>query len=399
MKRRARRTAERRARKAPGRLRAWALNLATLAVSVGLLLAAVEVVMRFAAHRILSGGEWLAAGTIFRIGDHPVGFSLEPGSTRIITTGEAFTNRDRINSLGLNDAERSVEKPPGTRRILMLGDSFIFGQGVPREKTVASLLEERLGGVEVINAGIPGYCLDQEYLFYKDRGHRLEPDLVLVGFFVNDLEPPRFEMELTRGEDGLPARFTPTEGTLRRQQESVARSAISGWLRSHSLFYVLVRNRLDNLLFRLGNPDRSREETAEAPAFAPIFLVEPDEEISGKWESAFRTLDAFEDLVRAYGADLALLSIPSPNQISEEEFDRWGRARGLDPSRYSRRKPYEMLSAWCERSGTPCLDLLTTFEGRDRDRYYFRWDLHWTPEGHRLAADAVEAFLESLGQI
>lgn len=371
--------------------------MTTLVVSVGLLFAAVEVVMRFGAHRILSGGEWLAAGTIFRIGDHPVGFSLEPGSTRIITTGEAFTNRDRINSLGLNDAERSVEKPPGTRRILMLGDSFIFGQGVPREKTVASLLEERLHGVEVVNAGIPGYCLDQEYLFYRDRGRRLEPDLVLVAFFVNDLEAPRFEMDLTRGEDGLPAYFTPTEGTLRRRQESVARSAVSGWLRAHSLFYVLVRNRIDNLLFRLGNPDRSRAEAVQPPAFAPIFLVEPDEETSAKWESAYRTLDALEDLVRADGSDLALLSVPSPNQISEEEFERWGRTRGLDPSRYSRRKPYETLSAWCERSGTPCLDLLKTFEGRDRDRHYFRWDLHWTPEGHRLAADAIEAFLESLG--
>src|SRR5262245_27436081 len=111
-------------------------NLVLVGVSIVATLLAVEVVLRFAAHRLLRGGEWLVAGQIFKIVDPPVGFSLEPGSTQLLVTGSAYTTRSTINASGLRDIEHPLRKPAGVRRILVLGDSFMFGQGVGMEESL-----------------------------------------------------------------------------------------------------------------------------------------------------------------------------------------------------------------------------------------------------------------------
>ncbi len=403
------RPAERTASAAPpgralrSRVRAWGVNLALLTVVLGSSLGALEILFRYAAHRFLPGGEWLSTASIFNLEDEPVGYTLKPHATRILTTGEAYTVRDRLNSLGLNDIERRVEKEPGSRRILVLGDSFMYGQGVERDESLPRRLDLLLPDVEVINAGIPGYGLEQEYLYFKDRGHRFEPDLVLVGFFMNDVQDPT-TMDVVRDEEGLALAYRTRPEVLARargKEPKGLRGGLSSWIRAHSLFYTFVRARLDNLRYRLRQPEAPRPSAdlgvEGLPTAFGIYLAEPGPEETARWDRAHRTLDALKELAAAHGARLALFSVPAPNQISEEEFDRWARARNQDSSSLSRNKPFEMILEWCRMSGTPCLDLLETLDGRERDDLYFRHDLHWNPEGHRLAAEAVRAFLVSLG--
>lgn len=99
----------------------------------------------------------------------------------------------RINSLGVRDPrEYSLEKPPGTFRIIVLGDSVTFGHGALFETTYPYLLEQRLGTWrpdvkwEVWNLGVPGYNTRQELEYLKEIGDEYDPDLVIVGFFPND---------------------------------------------------------------------------------------------------------------------------------------------------------------------------------------------------------------------
>jgi hypothetical protein len=109
-----------------------------------------------------------------------------------------FMGQDvRINSLGLRDREFSLEKPPGTYRILMLGDSTTFGWGVSLDDTAAKILEKELNEqpppgyqrFEVINAGTGNYDTVQEVELYKTRGRELHPDMVILVYFINDPEP------------------------------------------------------------------------------------------------------------------------------------------------------------------------------------------------------------------
>ena len=99
----------------------------------------------------------------------------------------------RINSLGFRDRkEYSLEKPPNTFRIIVLGDSVTFGHGTLDETTYPYLLEQQLRAWrpdvnwEVWNLGVPGYNTGQALAYLEEIGPRAKPDLVIVGFYPND---------------------------------------------------------------------------------------------------------------------------------------------------------------------------------------------------------------------
>jgi len=99
----------------------------------------------------------------------------------------------RSNSLGFRGREISIKKPAGATRILVLGDSITIQTGFPEEETYPYLLEKILSDsrkVEVINAGVPGVGLQEEIYILKETGLRVSPDLVLIGFYLNDSRPP-----------------------------------------------------------------------------------------------------------------------------------------------------------------------------------------------------------------
>jgi hypothetical protein len=99
-----------------------------------------------------------------------------------------------INRLELRDRrEYDLAKRPHTFRILVLGDSVTFGHGSVDEHTYPFLLEQRLKAWrpdvdwQVWNAAVPGYNTSQELAHLLEVGPRFQPDLVVVGFFDNDL--------------------------------------------------------------------------------------------------------------------------------------------------------------------------------------------------------------------
>jgi hypothetical protein len=101
----------------------------------------------------------------------------------------------RINQLGFRDMrEYAVTKAPQTFRIIVLGDSVTFGHGAIYHATYPYLLEQRLRqwrpetDWQVWNLGVPGYNTSQELAYLERVGPTFQPDLVVVGFFENDLQ-------------------------------------------------------------------------------------------------------------------------------------------------------------------------------------------------------------------
>ena len=98
-----------------------------------------------------------------------------------------------INSKGLRDTEIGMKKPKGQFRILLLGDSIIFGQGVSFTETLVQRLERALresgafDSVEVINCGVAGYGPHQQRRFLEREGMTYDPDIVILGFCHNDV--------------------------------------------------------------------------------------------------------------------------------------------------------------------------------------------------------------------
>jgi len=106
--------------------------------------------------------------------------------------------RVRTNHQGFRASwEYATEKPAGTLRILGLGDSLMFGWGMPYEATYASTVERVLSKrlsrpVEFINTAVPGYNTAIEAAVLEKRGLRYTPDVVIVHWCGNDFGVPQF---------------------------------------------------------------------------------------------------------------------------------------------------------------------------------------------------------------
>lgn len=106
-----------------------------------------------------------------------------PGCTGQIKTSNSVTHI-KINSIGLRDKEIQAKS---NKRILLVGDSFVFGYGVEDGQKLGTLLEKKIG-FEVINAGFIDTGPDVSYLYTKTRGLALKPDLIVLSIFpMNDL--------------------------------------------------------------------------------------------------------------------------------------------------------------------------------------------------------------------
>jgi hypothetical protein len=92
------------------------------------------------------------------------------------------TETDTVNSMGLRSVrEYTTDPPPGVRRIAALGDSFTYAGEVSDEECWPARIEAGWLA-EVLNYGTGGYGPDQVYLRYLDDGHRMKPEIVLIGF-------------------------------------------------------------------------------------------------------------------------------------------------------------------------------------------------------------------------
>lgn len=101
-----------------------------------------------------------------------------------------------INSLGLRGPEISFERPPNEFRILVMGDSWPFGIGVSYEQTFCHLLQTMIARdarpgtlVRTIDMGVPSYNTEAELAQFQSLGRRLHPNLIILMFAINDIEP------------------------------------------------------------------------------------------------------------------------------------------------------------------------------------------------------------------
>ena len=87
------------------------------------------------------------------------------------------------NSRGFRDAEHLVE---AKRRIVFLGDSFVWGYDVEKPERFTEKLSKKLPDWLVYNLGVCGYGTDQEYLLLEQHYDFYRPNIVFLVFCIND---------------------------------------------------------------------------------------------------------------------------------------------------------------------------------------------------------------------
>ncbi len=116
---------------------------------------------------------------------HPPYFN-NPG---VVTSPRVFGYhlKYHINALGLRGPETTLEKPAGVKRLLLVGDSVIYGAMVPEDQTLAAQLQAALPkDWEVLNGGVGGYDAWDYEGWLRMKGLAFHPDAVVVGLYRND---------------------------------------------------------------------------------------------------------------------------------------------------------------------------------------------------------------------
>lgn len=123
--------------------------------------------------------------------DSSLGHVLRPGSGSIERTPE-FTVEYKINEEGMRDEFlHSNPKTPAVTRILLLGDSFTYGEANPYDEIWPVIFEQNVlekgYDIDVIKAGVPGYDTRQELLYLKRLFPLYQPDIVVFVLLPNDI--------------------------------------------------------------------------------------------------------------------------------------------------------------------------------------------------------------------
>ena len=148
-----------------------------------------------------------------------------------------------INSKGLRDDEYEYKKPNNITRIILLGDSMIFGAEVNRTYTIDYYLDNLLLNTQVINLGISSFGTVQEYLYLKSEGIKYNPDLVITFVYVNNDGYDNIGLS-PRGASHLKVRPILVNGTIEYggyTEKSTARfSLLKDYLRKNTYTYAML---------------------------------------------------------------------------------------------------------------------------------------------------------------
>ncbi len=310
--------------------------------------------------------------------------------------------RLQTNSAGLRNAEE-VNPDPAVFRVLALGDSFVYGLYVHNLDTFPARLEERLNEklaapVQVLNAAVPGYTIADQLSYLRDKGLTLEPDLVVFGFYTNDIfdfYPPireHFAREVVLAQAARPPAQPPP---------------LEAFLRDHVALYTAYR-RLRDAAGQAQIEAEINRVTPTLPGLEQVYrdltFLKPDA-YPQEWQAYERTLRETLALLRERGIPAALVAFPDLAQMPVDG--------GLPAV------PQQMLARVLESEDTPFLDLLPIYRQqgeitslylmyysdstpRDPNRadaavMQYAGDGHPSPYGHRVAAWALADLLIERG--
>lgn len=307
--------------------------------------------------------------TLF-IRDADLGWRMRPDART--TWGGAQVS---INNKGMRGPAIPYTRTPSKPRLLYLGDSVTFGyllanydEAYPYR--VEAKCKTRLGlNIETINSAVDGYSTWQESLFLEREGVKYSPDLVVLGFVLNDVTE-RF---------GL-VRFG---GAGEGNQLDRSYSTITEWLQQNSAVYFALNKFKARLRFGV---DVRKGAVARELATVEDLALSPDSKaVRGEWSQTLLDMDKLVRVCEREKLQLAIIIFPFVFQFK-------------DPIRLS--APQQELVTFCNTRNIPCLDLLPLLNcylenTKKEPAALFLDDDHPSIEGSDVIADCIVEWLRS----
>lgn len=312
------------------------VNLSLVAISLLLAAAGAELALRVALTRNLNPFER----------DPVLDYRLRPNFggvyPRVWVQTDAFGHRIPAD-----------QKQDATGKLLFVGDSVAFGFAVRAEESFGlQLAAARERAVDGTLAAVPGYNLDQVLRLLREELRRVRPEWIVYSLVINDI-----------GNAHVPGRYENIDPQAARQDAG-------GWL-SFSYLVTFVQRRWTRVQARFFPEENDRTDLRRVEEGRLVV----DDEATPAFDEQWRRLEAMA--AEAGVATFVLISPYSQQVLGDEDdtFQRFALAR-------------------CEGSLLVCLDPLTMFrEHADEDLFTPGSSYHYTPHGHRLLAEWLDARL------
>ena len=269
-----------------------------------------------------------------------------------------------------------VRNEEGAARILVLGDSFVFGNAVDYHESVPYLLERKLNAMmdknaEVVNLGMGGFSTTEEYLVFKEYGINYKPDLVLVGFYINDFQDSLNFKERQYAKKSAFERIVFKSMLVNWAYWRIKTSHLGNKLTYYFglNFHTQTAHRFEISLLHneyLGDP-RAKEA---------IFLT-------------FRSLRDINQLSEQIGAKLVVFYIPAKWQVDPKSYEMMQETYSLQGLELDTDRPQKLLSAFLEKEGISFVDYTDAFRDARPQQLYWKYDWHFNQEGYSLLADII----------
>lgn len=295
----------------------------------------------------------------------------------------------KTNSLGMRNPEIAIPKPLGTIRILMVGDSYVTGWGVTNEESLPRVIESTLRidypdkKIEVINAGLPGAGPNYYYLFLKNVGVKLQPDIIVIGFYMlNDIADNVYYTRWMKTDPkGLPVVVAHSLDTI-DSSGNIMPSGLSPKFTVPILKYSHLFALLSDTFYH--DPGNSPDN----PLNVHECLYKPDchtlDDAKLKTKLLFEGIKTLADSMHS---QFLVAIFPAQLQMDRKARLKYDIRVPLLAS--DRNRPYEEFGEFFKENNIPYLDMRTDFAKFPVSETYFANDDHWTPTGTVVAADAI----------
>lgn len=357
----------------------YIVNLALLLISIIFAFVLLELVIS-----VLYGSQYSSNPEQYRISHEIKHHGFKPDSYGVLRNTE-FQTEFYSNSLGLRDREIGAKTK---YRILVLGDSFTEGVGVPLNESIPKQLESMLSNagysVEVINGGISSYSPILEYIYLENDGVLLSPDLVILNLDLTDVQDDYGYEKTALFENG---EITAVPGS---KTDPSWRSNIEYLCNKYRLNSCFVVGRFFlKIIGHYDSRDKTlREGDINGDRWLPARFNLSAEAIS-HFNRTFSYIKKAKEFSDSIGARFILVTYPHGFQVNEKEVPLLRKVLNFDDFPVYSLDFFSKAAGFAGENNITYIDTYYIFNRSTEFPLYYQLDGHMTAKGYRLVAQGI----------
>lgn len=296
--------------------------------------------------------------------DSVLGSKLKPDYHIVLNNPDSSFIVDTINYRNIGLRDDGFSKTYG----LVIGDSFVFGDGVNLTDSIPETLERRTGK-DFVNMGVPGYGTEHEYRILENYGFQLNPKVVILIFHDSD--------------------FLNNEGLLRTPNQE-----IRNWLRENSVTYEIFKY----LQRKFENSEQFDEskviyytdknfDLAFFKAYWPNKAYWENEKLSFGYNAANEKFSQMKKDTEKRNIKFIAFYMPTKELVYSEFIKEKSYSYDFDSGK-------QLFFSICKNNQIECYDLTHLLRNQTQ-QIYFKYDGHLNKRGNEVVAEEIFRLLKS----